>query len=141
MANFLFLSTMRRQGRLLVLIGLWAISATAQAQLVQVNQHSAATTKFSLSGTGMNTGMLSSFDANLVKVSPSIIGETTLPFLPMNHALLGGNNGTGVNDPVVANNLGNRGQIALVPEPSTWAMILLGAGVLVASMRFRQRRA
>jgi hypothetical protein len=134
---------MNKWGKLLcaVFVGLWAVSATTQAQLVQVNQRSAATTKFSLSGTAMNTGMLSSFDATHSKVSPSIIGEVTLPVSPVNDTLFGGNKGQAVDDPVVVNNLGNQGNSALVPEPSTWAMILLGAGVLVATMRFRQRRA
>ena len=132
---------MSRWERLLVFVALCAVSVTTQAQIVQVNQRLTATSKFSLSGTAMNTGMLSSFDANHSKVSPGIIGEVTLPILPTNDALFGGNKGPAVDDPVVVNNLGNRGNIALVPEPSTWAMILLGAGVLVATMRFRQRRA
>ena len=132
---------MSRWERLLVFVALCAVSVTTQAQIVQVNQRLTATSKFSLSGTAMNTGMLSSFDANHPKVSPGIIGEVTLPILPTNDALFGGNKGPAVDDPVVANNLGNRGNIALMPEPSTRAMILLGAGVLVATMRFRQRRA
>ena len=121
-----------------VLVVLWAVSATTQAQVVQVNQRLTATTKFSLSGTAMNTGMLSSFDANHAKVSPSIIGEVTLPVSPVNDTLFGQNQGQAANDPAVVNNPGNSRNISAVPEPSTWAMILLGAGVLVATMRFRR---
>lgn len=132
---------MSRRETLLVLVALWAVSATTQAQVVQVNQRLTATTKFSLSGAAMNTGMLSSFDANHAKVSPSLIGEVTLPVAPVNDTLFGQSQGQAVNDPAVVNSFGNSRNVALVPEPSTWAMVLLGAGVLVATMRFRQRRA
>ena len=132
---------MSRQERLLIVVALLAVSATTQAQVVQVNQNSAATNRFGLSGTGMNSGMLSSFDANHSKVSPSIIGEVTLPISSVNDTVFGQNQGQAVNDPVVVNSSGNSLNVALVPEPSTWAMILLGAGVLAATMRFRQRRA
>jgi hypothetical protein len=66
--------------------------------------------------------------------------EVTLRVSPINDTLFGENKESDVDDFVNNENLGNHGDVSLAPEGSTWSMLLLGCGLLVAMMRFRKPR-
>ena len=118
---------------------LCTIAFTTQAQTVQLN-HRTSSNEFSISSTAIDAGMVGTFSNQRVKVSPNPIGEVTLPVSPINDTLFGENEESDVDVSVNNENLANHGDVSLAPEGSTWSMLLLGCGMLVAMMRFRKRR-
>jgi hypothetical protein len=121
---------------------LCTIAVTTQAQTVQLNHRNRSSNEFSISSTAIDAGMVGTFSNQHTKVSPNPIGEVTLPVSPINDndTLFGENKGSDVDNFVNNENLGNHGDVSLVPEGSTWSMLLLGCGMLVAMMRFRKPR-
>lgn len=95
--------------------------------------------RLNISAVGVDAAMLGSFIVQDSRVSPNGLGEFTLPGVVAGDSVFQGNQRVDINDPVLIQGQ-NGGSISLVPERSTWSMLLLGSGLLVAIMRFRKRR-
>lgn len=112
-------------------LALLALCLTPAAHANQVG-------RLNISSVGIDAAMLGSFIGQYNKVSPNRLGEFTLPGVVAGDSLFQGNQRVDINDPVLIQGTRN---IPLVPERSTWSMLLLGSGLLVAMMRFRKRTA
>ena len=89
-----------------------------------------------ISSVGIDAAMLGSFIGQTNSVGPNRLGEFTLPGAVAGDSVFQGSGRVDVNDPVLIQGTRN---ISAVPERSTWSMLLLGSGLLVAMMRFRKR--
>ena len=92
--------------------------------------------RLNISAVGVDAAMLGSFIVQDSRVSPNRLGEFTLPGAVAGDSVFQGSGRVDVNDPVLIQGTRN---ISAVPERSTWSMLLLGSGLLVAMMRFRKR--
>jgi hypothetical protein len=117
---------------------LWAMPATARAQIFVVNHQNGTIGEYTTSGATVNASLISGLNnpggvavsgTNLFVVNngTNSIGKYTTAGATVNASLI-----TGLNGPI---------DIAVVPEPSTWAMLATGAGALLLFGRcYRHRR-
>ncbi|MGZ5024314.1 MAG: PEP-CTERM sorting domain-containing protein, partial [Chthoniobacterales bacterium] len=97
----------------------------------------ASVTNFGVTGTGPFSNIIpgSSLDPNVTFDSSQALGtySNTLTLSPTSSNASGTSN---LNDVTLT----LQGQIIIVPEPSTWAMLLGGGGMLIVLRRFLRRR-